>query len=53
MIYVASSWRNEYQQNTVLELRKAGYIVYDFKNPKVADKGFHWSKIKKATKGIR
>lgn len=44
-IYVASSWRNESQQSVINELRKLGYDVYDFKNPKEGDSGFHWSEI--------
>jgi hypothetical protein len=40
-IYVASSWRNEYQPVAVTRLRQAGHDVYDFKD---AD-GFHWSEI--------
>ena len=44
-IYVASSWRNEYQPNVVDILRKNGHTVYDFRNPKEGDKGFHWSDI--------
>lgn len=44
-IYVASSWRNEYQQHVVAELRKAGHEVYDFKHPAEGNAGFHWSEI--------
>ena len=44
-IYVASSWRNNYQQDVVNELRKCGYDVYDFKHPVEGDTGFHWSEI--------
>lgn len=44
-IYVASSWRNQYQQSVVRNLRLAGHAVYDFKNPAPGDKGFHWSEI--------
>ena len=44
-IYVASSWRNEFQSNVVQTLRLAGHEVYDFKNPKDGDNGFHWSDI--------
>jgi hypothetical protein len=40
-IYVASSWRNDYQPKVVKRLRELGYEVYDFKD---AD-GFHWSEI--------
>lgn len=44
-VYVASSWRNTYQQEVVKRLRDAGYDVYDFKNPRPGDNGFHWSEI--------
>lgn len=44
-IYVASSWRNELQPGVVEVLRLAGHEVYDFKNPKGGDRGFHWSDI--------
>jgi hypothetical protein len=44
-IYVASSWRNDIQPKVVDALRKAGHAVYDFKNPREGDKGFHWSEI--------
>lgn len=43
-IYVASSWRNNHQQNVVQELRKLGHEVYDFKNPEDRS-GFSWSQI--------
>lgn len=45
MIYVASSWRNIYQPSVVTFLRKAGFAVYDFRNPKKNDYGFQWSEI--------
>lgn len=45
MIYVASSWRNTYQPGVVNDLRKAGFEVYDFRNPRLDDHGFHWSEI--------
>lgn len=32
-IYVASSWRNVFQQDVVDILRNLGHEVYDFKNP--------------------
>jgi hypothetical protein len=32
-IYVASSWRNPYQQEVVAKLRDAGHQVYDFRGP--------------------
>lgn len=44
-VYVASSWRNEYQQQVVAELRRAGHEVYDFKHPAEGNAGFHWSEI--------
>jgi len=44
-IYVASSWRNEYQQGVVQRLRRDGHDVYDFKNPSPGNHGFHWSEI--------
>ena len=44
-IYVASSWRNCIQPFIVRELRDAGLDVYDFKNPSIANTGFHWSDI--------
>ena len=44
-IYVASSWRNERQQNVVKELREADHDVYDFKNPEPFMTGFSWSSI--------
>lgn len=44
MIYVASSWRNPYQQEVIRALREAGYEVYDFKNPP-GKTGFSWSEV--------
>ncbi len=44
-VYVASSWRNDFQPTVVRELRDAGHQVYDFKNPTWNDNGFHWSEI--------
>ena len=44
-IYVASSWRNAKQPGVVKILRGAGFDVYDFRNPKPGDNGFHWSEI--------
>ena len=44
-IYVASSWRNQYQPGVVDALRDAGHDVYDFRNPKPGDTGFQWSAI--------
>ncbi len=44
-IYVASSWRNSYQQRIVTRLRAEGHSVYDFRNPTKGNSGFHWSEI--------
>lgn len=44
-IYVASSWRNPYQPKVVEKLKEIGHEVYDFRNPKKGDNGFHWSEI--------
>lgn len=44
-IYVASSWRNMYQQETVAYLRGLNHEVYDFRNPAPGDTGFGWSEI--------
>lgn len=44
-IYVATSWRNSEQPKIVRVLRDEGYRVYDFHNPSIEDKGFHWSDI--------
>ena len=44
-VYVASSWRNDYQDIIVQTLRGSGFKVYDFKNPSEGDTGFHWSEI--------
>lgn len=44
-IYVASSWRNPYQQGIVEMLRMHGHQVYDFRNPPHGKGGFHWSEI--------
>jgi hypothetical protein len=44
-IYVASSWRNPFQQDVVKALREAGHTVYDFKNPEPNSNGFHWSDV--------
>lgn len=40
-IYVASSWRNEFQPEVVSALRKDGHEVYDFKD----SDGFSWGEI--------
>lgn len=44
-IYVASSWRNKFQQDVVAYLRDSGHEVYDFKNPHPDNTGFKWSEI--------
>ena len=44
-IYVASSWKNDYQSVVVSALREDGHKVYDFKNPMPGNHGFHWSSI--------
>lgn len=44
-IYVASSWRNQWQAHVVSSLRDDGHEVYDFKNPRPGDAGFAWSEI--------
>jgi hypothetical protein len=43
-IYVASSWRNDWQQVAVEALKQAGFDVYDFKHPP-GRTGFAWSQI--------
>lgn len=40
-IYVASSWRNEFQPGVVAALREDGHEVYDFKD----EEGFHWTEV--------
>lgn len=44
-IYVASSWRNQWQPETVKRLRDAGHEVYDFRNPPHGNGGFRWDKV--------
>jgi nucleoside 2-deoxyribosyltransferase len=44
-IYVASSWRNDYQPEVVKRLKAEGHEVYDFKNPSETRHGFHWSEV--------
>lgn len=41
-IYVASSWRNNKQQEVVVALDKAGHNAYDFRN---AETAFSWTEI--------
>lgn len=45
-IYVASSWRNEYQPDVCKLLLLAGHEIYDFRNPP-GKAGFKWSDIEK------
>lgn len=40
-IYVASSWRNQYQPEVVKKLREDGHDVYDFKD----SDGFEWTEV--------
>ncbi len=44
-IYVASSWRNEFQPGVVKLLSSFGHLVYDFRNPPNGSGGFAWSDI--------
>lgn len=44
-IYVASSWRNDFQPEVVRSLREDGHEVYDFKNPREGDHGFGWQQV--------
>jgi hypothetical protein len=44
-IYVASSWRNEFQPLVVSELREDGHSVYDFRHPEPGNDGFSWREI--------
>jgi hypothetical protein len=44
-IYVASSWRNDYQPIVVETLRAIGHEVYDFKNPPNERAGFSWREV--------
>ena len=50
-IYVASSWRNEFYPEVVVTLRKAGFDVYDFRNPDASHslegQGFKWEYVDK------
>lgn len=43
-VYVASSWRNDYQQAVVGLIKSHGHNVYDFKNTP-GSSGFSWSEI--------
>ena len=44
-IYVASSWRNEFQPLVCAELREDGHDVYDFRHPEPGNDGFSWRSI--------
>jgi hypothetical protein len=44
-VYVASSWRNQQQEEVVNFLRNRGHAVYDFKNPPDGFRGFAWSDL--------
>ncbi len=44
-IYLASSWRNEFQPTMVDLLRMHGHEVYDFRNPPNGVPGFAWSEL--------
>lgn len=44
-IYLASSWRNEYQPTVLASLRAHGHEVYDFRNPAPDNDGFRWAEI--------
>jgi hypothetical protein len=50
-VYVASSWRNKYQPDVVSDLRAAGHLVYDFRQPAPGLSGFAWSDIDQAWQG--
>lgn len=43
-IYVASSWRNDFQPMVVAQLERDGHQVYDFKNPPNKS-GFGWEQV--------
>jgi hypothetical protein len=44
-IYVASSWRNDYQPLVCAELREDGHEVYDFRHPEPGNHGFSWRAV--------
>ena len=44
-IYVASSWRNEYQPEVVEALKGANHEVYDFRHPGDGGNGFRWNDV--------
>jgi len=43
-VYVASSWRNQFQPAIVNQLKLVGHEVYDFRNPP-NNSGFGWEEI--------
>ncbi len=44
-IYLASSWRNPYQEIVWDLLTRFGHKTYDFKNPAPGNSGFNWKEI--------
>jgi plasmid maintenance system antidote protein VapI len=44
-IYLASSWRNQYQPSVLEALRDAGHETYDFRNPGPGEHGFQWDEV--------
>lgn len=44
-IYIASSWRNDFQPLVCAELREDGHEVYDFRHPVPGNDGFQWRAI--------
>jgi len=44
-IYVASSWRNIFYPNIIIDLKLEGHEVYDFRNPRPGNHGFSWAEI--------
>ena len=44
-IYVASSWRNDNQQQIVNLIRRHGHHVYDFRHPNDAPNSYRWDEI--------
>ena len=45
MIYVDSSWRNQFYDGVIAILHGAQLPLYDFKHPKAGHEGFHWHAI--------
>lgn len=44
-VYVASSWRNQYQPGVVNHLRNLGLDPYDFRSPAKGENGFQWRDV--------